>query len=67
MPATLWAPRSALACLCLQVGDNITAYNNYERTFMVVVLLGGTLLYSAVVGQMAILVATLNVAINRHG
>lgn len=67
MPAALWVPQSALARLCLQVGDNITAYNNYERTFMVLVLLGGALMYSAVVGQMAILVATLNVATNRHG
>lgn len=49
------------------MGDNIPAYNNYERVFMVVVLIMGTFLYSAVVGQMAMLVATMNVAINRHG
>lgn len=56
------------ARLCLlQVGDSVNSYNNYERVFMVLVLLGGALLYSAVVGQMAVLVATLNVATNRHG
>ncbi|KXZ53117.1 hypothetical protein GPECTOR_7g1007 [Gonium pectorale] len=51
----------------LLVGDNITAYNNFERTFFVVVLIAGTFFYSAVVGQMATLVATMNVAVNRHG
>ncbi|KAG2446601.1 hypothetical protein HYH02_008586, partial [Chlamydomonas schloesseri] len=50
----------------LLVGDNINAYNNYERTFYVVVLIAGTFFYSAVVGQMATLVATMNVAVNRH-
>lgn len=42
------------------------AYNNVERVFMILVLLGGTLLYSAVVGHMAVLVATLNTTLNRH-
>ncbi|KAG2430561.1 hypothetical protein HXX76_010080 [Chlamydomonas incerta] len=50
----------------LLVGDNINAYNNYERTFYVLVLIAGTFFYSAVVGQMATLVATMNVAVNRH-
>lgn len=50
-----------------QVGDNINAYNNYERTFYCVVEVLGVFFYSAVVGQMATLVATLNVTINRHG
>ncbi|GIL74011.1 hypothetical protein Vretimale_5055 [Volvox reticuliferus] len=51
----------------LLVGDNVTAYNNFERTFCVLVLIAGTFFYSAVVGQMATLVATMNVAVNRHG
>ncbi|KAG2430570.1 hypothetical protein HXX76_010089 [Chlamydomonas incerta] len=51
----------------LMVGDNINAYNNYERTFYCIVELLGVFFYSAVVGQMATLVATLNVTINRHG
>ncbi|GFR51323.1 hypothetical protein Agub_g13688 [Astrephomene gubernaculifera] len=51
----------------LLVGDNISAYNNFERAFVVVVLIAGTFFYSAVVGQMATLVATMNVAVNRHG
>eukprot|EP00198_Chlamydomonas_reinhardtii_P004689 XP_001694025.1 predicted protein [Chlamydomonas reinhardtii] len=51
----------------LLVGDNINAYNNYERTFYCVVEVLGVFFYSAVVGQMATLVATLNVTINRHG
>ncbi|KAG2485216.1 hypothetical protein HYH03_016003 [Edaphochlamys debaryana] len=53
-------------CFLLLVGDNIPAYNNYERTFYVVVLVAGTFFYSAIVGQMATLVATMNVAVNRH-
>ncbi|PNH06237.1 Cyclic nucleotide-gated cation channel alpha-3 [Tetrabaena socialis] len=51
----------------LLVGDNVPSYNNYERAFFVLVLIGGTFFYSAVVGQMATLVATMNVAVNRHG
>ncbi|KAG2446592.1 hypothetical protein HYH02_008577 [Chlamydomonas schloesseri] len=51
----------------LLVGDNLSAYNNYERTFMCVVEVLGVFFYAAIVGQMATLVATLNVTINRHG
>ncbi|PNH03952.1 Potassium voltage-gated channel subfamily H member 7 [Tetrabaena socialis] len=51
----------------LLMGDNIAAYNNFERTFFCVVELGGVFIYSAVMGQMATLVATMNVTISRHG
>ncbi|KAG2485209.1 hypothetical protein HYH03_015996 [Edaphochlamys debaryana] len=50
----------------LLVGDNIPVFNNYERVFYTVVEMLGIFFYSAIVGQMATLVATMNVAVNRH-
>jgi hypothetical protein len=66
MPTRRPAP-APLPYHAVQVGDNVTPYNNFERTFFVLVLIAGTFFYSAVVGQMATLVATMNVAVNRHG
>ncbi|GIL81620.1 hypothetical protein Vretifemale_10634, partial [Volvox reticuliferus] len=44
----------------LLIGDNIQAQNNYERLFFILALVAGACFYSAVVGNMALLVANMN-------
>ncbi|GIL58478.1 hypothetical protein Vafri_13605 [Volvox africanus] len=44
----------------LLIGDNIQATNNYERLFFILALVAGACFYSAVVGNMALLVANMN-------
>ncbi|GFH08072.1 cyclic nucleotide-binding domain-containing protein, partial [Haematococcus lacustris] len=58
----LCVPQSFL----LLVGNNQPSHNNLERVFMVLVLILGAIFYSAVVGQMAVLVATMNTVGLRH-
>eukprot|EP00955_Chlamydomonas_euryale_P046480 353436-Chlamydomonas_euryale.AAC.20 len=48
------------------MGDNITPLNDSERIFFIFVSIGGTCFYSAMLGQMALLVANLNVVASRH-
>ncbi len=48
------------------VGNSQIAYNNLERVFMIMVLIMGACFYSAMVGQMAVLVANMNTVALRH-
>ncbi len=50
----------------LMVGNVQPSYNNLERCFMIVVLIMGACFYSAMVGQMAVLVANVNAVAQRH-
>lgn len=55
-----------LQCFLMLVGNNQTASNNLERVFMIIVAILGTCCWSAVVGQMAVLVANMNTVGLRH-
>ncbi|KAG2436218.1 hypothetical protein HXX76_006530 [Chlamydomonas incerta] len=50
----------------LLIGDNVAAVNSYERVFFVITLLAGACFYSAVVGNMAILIASMNTVSVRY-
>ncbi|GAX77256.1 hypothetical protein CEUSTIGMA_g4702.t1 [Chlamydomonas eustigma] len=53
-------------CFLLIVGNNQTPRNDAERVFFICVNILGTCFYSAVVGQMAVLVANMNTIGLRH-
>ncbi|GFR48311.1 hypothetical protein Agub_g10192 [Astrephomene gubernaculifera] len=61
-----WYLSAFYSSFLLLVGDNAVALNNYERVFFVVALLCGACFYSAVVGNMALLVANLNTVAVRY-
>ncbi|KXZ50270.1 hypothetical protein GPECTOR_17g909 [Gonium pectorale] len=48
------------------LGDKRDAYNNYERLFYIICLVAGACFYSAVVGNMALLVANMNIVSVRY-
>jgi CRP-like cAMP-binding protein len=50
----------------LMVGDNVNPVNNVERIFCCVMLVLGANLYATIVGNMALLVSTLNATAARH-
>lgn len=50
----------------LLLGDNKASANNLERCYFVLILILGACFYSAVVGQMAVLVANMNIVGLRH-
>lgn len=50
----------------LMIGDNVNPTNNVERVFCCVMLVLGANLYATIVGNMALLVSTLNATTARH-
>lgn len=48
------------------MGNGFYAVNNYERVFESATIILGSLFYSAVVGNMALIVANMNMSAIRH-
>ncbi|KAG1665646.1 hypothetical protein FOA52_011240 [Chlamydomonas sp. UWO 241] len=54
------------SCFLMIMGDNLTPLNDKERLFFIIASILGTCFYSAMLGQMALLVANLNIVASRH-